>query len=88
MGEVPLRTSASFKQQWSTSLQESASTQACLIVYKYITHVIFKELIKQQFPIKEVADKGGDHSLTFEELNGMLPDMYLEFCVKIHSRIS
>ena len=67
-----LRTSDSFRLQWSTFLQESVSAQASWpTFYQYITDVIFKELIKQQFPIKEVADKGGDCPLAFEELNAL-----------------
>lgn len=48
-----LRTSKQFKDRWGTFLQQSVGNSSA--VYQYISHAVFKELIKQTFDVGQSA---------------------------------
>ena len=46
-----LRTSTSFKAQWNTFGVQSIGKSLPVGFYQYVTHEVFKQLIKEEFPV-------------------------------------
>lgn len=46
-----LRTSDSFKKEWTTFLKNSVQVELSAAFYQYVTHEVFKELIKSNHPV-------------------------------------
>ena len=66
-----LRTADSFVSDWSVS-GKSVQCKAFPAFYQYITHHIFKTLIKTAYPVRvSVHDESPDRPLTSEEQNAL-----------------
>ena len=65
-----LRSSTSFKEMWTTLLQQSIASELCPIFYQFVTDTIMEELIKHHFPV-EVFEREHEASLDYEELNAL-----------------
>ena len=67
-----LRTADSFVCDWRVFLAESVQCKAFPAFYQYITHHIFKTLIKTAYPVRiSVHDEPPDRPLTSEEQNAL-----------------
>lgn len=62
-----LCTSASFKAQWNTFGIQSIGKSLPVGFYQYVTHEVFKELIKQEFPVSIEETETSLNPLTPEE---------------------
>ena len=51
-----LRSSEEFKARWARLLQQSIHSEACPILYQFVTDSIMEALIKQHFPIEVVTE--------------------------------
>ena len=67
-----LRTAVSFRNDWKVFLHDSISQQACPAFYQHVTSIVFKELMKAEFPLPppDIAEHP-DRPLTFEERNAL-----------------
>jgi len=82
-----LRTSPEFKAEWHKFLETSVMKQQPMVAfYQYVTHELFKELIKLEFTVNDAVDHKPLPPLTHEEKNAI---RYIAgyVCRKIHSRI-
>ncbi len=66
-----LRSSTSFKSKWVHFLQKSGIPKATPIFYQYVSETMFKELVKQQFPITRAGAEESCQPLTYEEKNAL-----------------
>ena len=66
------RTSPPFTAVWDRLLSETLGRQASPIFYQYVTDVLFKEQVKQQYPLLEcTADPQSLPSLDYQEHNAI-----------------
>ena len=49
----------------------ATSTPPCPILYQYVTDVVFKEMIKQQYPIERTHSTASEAFLTGDEVNAL-----------------
>lgn len=67
-----LRTSDSFKEEWSRFLHESGRLQLCACFVQFVTNTLFKQLIEEEFPLNSTANSKVHPALmTFEEKNAL-----------------
>ena len=69
-----LRTSVTFKREWSKFLQESVGHQASPAFFQYVTHTVFKELIRMEYPVAADTTTSGEspkYPLSYEEENAL-----------------
>ena len=69
-----LRTADSFVQDWRIFLNHSVNMKAFSAFYQFVTHTIFKELIKAQYPVSSneaVNIELPSRPLTHEEQNAL-----------------
>ena len=52
-----LRTSSSFKAEWQKFLDNAVKQQPSVAFYQFVTHKVFKELIKMEFSVSVHAEK-------------------------------
>ncbi len=66
-----LRTSDSFKEEWSRFLHECGK-QPCASFVQFVTNTLFKQLIEEEFPLNSTTNSNGHSGLmTFEEKNAL-----------------
>ena len=66
------RTSTEFKELWIRLMQLSIGKSASPIFYQYITDVLFKTMIKHNFPLNPVASQAHDvPPLDYQESNAL-----------------
>ena len=66
------RTSTEFKELWICLMQLSIGKSASPIFYQYITDVLFKNMIKCNFPVNPVASQAHDMPpLDYQESNAL-----------------
>ena len=80
-----LRTSASFKAEWENFLDKATKQQPSVAFYQFVTHELFKELIKMEFTVDTEKDKTLA-PLTHEEKNAL---RYVAgyVCRKVHNQL-
>lgn len=80
-----LRTSSSFKAEWQKFLDKAVKQQRSVAFYQFVTHELFKELIKMEFIVDSKKDKTLP-PLTHEEKNAL---RYVAgyVCRKVHDRL-
>ena len=68
-----LRTSETFRQDWSRFLQRAVGHRAHPAFFQFVAHAIFEELIKVEYPLPEptCSPEHPDRPLTFEERNAL-----------------
>lgn len=66
-----LRTSAKFKGEWKKFLLSSVKMTSSPCFCQYVTHEIFKELIKLEYPLKDTSDHSTAHPLTQMEKSAL-----------------
>ena len=66
-----LRISDMFKREWQDLLEKATSTPCCPIFYQYVTDFVFREMIKQQYPIERVRNTESEVFLTTDEMNAL-----------------
>ena len=82
-----LRTSASFCKDWEMFLHNSVSHRAHPAFFQHVSHHIFKELMKTEFPLPPPdAVEHPDRLLTFEEENA-LRFVAGYICRKVHTKL-
>ena len=62
------RCSAEYKALWTTFLTNSVNESAQPIFYQHLTDIIFKDIIKNEYPVKE-SNTIRKEALTYEERN-------------------
>ena len=66
------RTSTEFKELWICLMQLSIGKSASPIFYQYIADVLFKNMIKCNFPVNPVASQAHDvPPLDYQESNAL-----------------
>ena len=67
-----LRTAVTFRNDWKVFLHNSISQQAHPAFYQHVTSMVFKELMKTEYPLSppDIAEHP-DRPLTFEERNAL-----------------
>ncbi len=80
-----LRTSDSFKKEWRLFVEKSVQLDMSAAFYQYVTHEVFKELIKSEYPVFS-ANAASLPPLTNIEENAL---RYVAgyVCRKIHDRL-
>ena len=67
-----IRTSDSYQSLWYTFIKTSVSIAIPSPIFlQYVGHNAFKELIKEQFPVRSPDELNIEKNLTYEELNGI-----------------
>ena len=66
-----LRTSANFKAEWQKFLDKAVKQQPSVAFYQFVTHKLFKELIKMEFTMDTEKDNKALPPLTYEEKNAL-----------------
>jgi len=66
-----LRASDTFRRDWKTFLHESFQVEAFPAFYQFVTHHMFKELLKMEYPLPEVSTNTCARPLTLEEKNAL-----------------
>ena len=81
-----LRTSAGFKAEWQKFLDKAVKQQPSVAFYQFVTHELFKELIKMEFTVDTEKDNKTLSPLTHEEKNAL---RYVAgyVCRKVHDRL-
>ena len=64
-------TSAKFKGEWKKFLQSSVKVMSSPCFCEYVTHEVFKELIKLEYPLKDTSDHSTAHPLTHMEKSAL-----------------
>ena len=64
-----VRTSDSFREDWETFLLESINEPAAPAFYQYVSHQIFREIVKDHHQLPETAEQSSTQSqlTNFEE---------------------
>jgi len=69
-----LRTADNFVNDWRVFLSDSVRLKAFPAFYQFVTHHIFKELIKEEYPVTESTKcdhESPGRPLTYEEQNAL-----------------
>ena len=82
-----LRTSSSFSKDWGDFLEKSMKEKAPVAFYQYVSHEVFKELIKTGHPLNTTSTGADLPPLTYEEktLSIMLLGLCAERCMIVSS---
>ena len=63
--------SCSYRERWIKLLQQIPECEACPIFYQFLTNHIFKNLIKQHFPVADEQSSNEELDLSCEEENAL-----------------
>ena len=67
-----IRSSTNFQETWLQALRRFQGCVACPIFYQYVTDHLFRQMVKQHFPLKETDQLQSEYSnLTLEEASGL-----------------
>ena len=66
-----LRTSKTFREDWSQFLLESVGHQASPAFFQYVTHTLFKALIEMEYPVSDAQTETPHQILKSEEENAL-----------------
>ena len=66
-----LRSSETFHKDWKDFVDESVGLKGYPVLYQFVTHIIFKKLIKAQYPLSDSTAESPDRPLTYQEQNAL-----------------
>jgi len=81
-----LRTSSSFSKEWENFLEKSMTEKQSVAFYQYVSHEVFKELIKLQHPLNATSTSDDIPPLSHDEKNAV---HYVAgyVCRKVHEHL-
>ena len=81
-----LKTSANFKAEWQKFLDKAVKQQPSIAFYQFVTHELFKELVKMEFTMDTEKVNKALPPLTYEEKNALC---YVSgyVCRKVHDHL-
>lgn len=66
-----LRTADTFVKDWRAFLNDSVGQKAYPAFFQFVTHTVFKELLKHQYPVSEQTTENPERPLTYQEQNAL-----------------